>query len=237
MADLLPAALLHELRANFGPRFDALATSDRLTLAAAAAEQVITHARVREMTGMHPFDASRLLQGLVRDGFLELHNPGRGAVYCILGAAIPKPEEVFGASSEHSPVSSEQLAESSEHFPAPAAGSGEQRDGDGCLLSEQLDAPIVDSLECLKPELLVELELLAGSPRTKARIPLTAMRAVILAVCTGCYVALSSIAALVDRDPDALSQQHLKPLVKDGKLRLAFPTAPTHARQAYRAVE
>ena len=129
------------------------------------------------------------------------------------------------------------MAESSEHFPALAVGSGEQRDGDGCLLSEQLDAAILDSLECLKPELLVELELLAGSPRTKARIPLTAMRAVILAVCTGRYVALSSIAALVDRDPDALSQQHLKPLVKDGKLRLAFPAAPTHARQAYRAVE
>ena len=235
MADLLPAALLQELRASFGPRFDALATSDRLTLAAAAAEQVITHARVREMTGIHPFDASRLLQGLVRDGFLELHNPGRGAVYCIPGAAIPKPEEVFGASSEHLPVSSEHLAASSEHFPVLAAPPGEQRDDDGCLLSDQLDAPIVDLLQCLKPELLVELELLAASPRAKAKIPPTAMREVLLAVCTGRYVALSAIAELVSRDPDALRQQHLKPLVKEGKLRLAFPTAPTHARQAYRA--
>ena len=237
MADLLPAALLQELRTNFGPRFDALATRDRLTLAAAAAEQVITHARVRAMTGMHPFDASRLLQGLVRDGFLELHNPGRGAVYCIPGAAIPKPEEVFGASSEHSPVSSEHLAASSEHFPAHAATSGEQRDDDGCLVSDQLDAPIVDSLEFLTPKFRVELQLLAASPRAKGKIPPMAMREVILALCTGRYVALSSIAELVERDPDALRQQHLKPLVKDGKLRLAFPTAPTHARQAYRAVE
>ena len=145
--------------------------------------------------------------------------------------------EQFAACSEHLPVSSEQLAASSEHFPAQAATSGEQRDDDGCLLSDQLDAPIVDSLEFLKPKFRVELQLLTASPRAKGKIPPMAMREVILALCTGRYVALSSIAELVERDPDALRQQHLKPLVKDGKLRLAFPTAPTHARQAYRAVE
>jgi len=50
-------------------------------------------------------------------------------------------------------------------------------------------------------------------------------------------VALSSLAELVNRDPDALRQQYLKPLTKEGALRLAFPTAPTHAKQAYRTVE
>ena len=48
---------------------------------------------------------------------------------------------------------------------------------------------------------------------------------------------VSTIAALVDRDPDALRKQYLRPLVQAGRLRFAFPTAPTHAMQAYRATQ
>ena len=237
MVDLLPKDLVAGLRKAFGARFDQLEQNQRLTLAAAASEKVVTHARVREMTGLHPFDATRLLQALVQEGFLEGHNPGRGAVYCLPGAAIPTPEEVFGASSEQSAGSSAYLPGNSAHLPAPTSGSAEQRDADGCLLSDQLDAPVIDSLHRLKPELRAELEKIAVEPRTKGKISADAMRQAILTVCKGHYVALSSLAELVNRDPDALRQQHLKPLAKEGKLRLAFPTAPTHAKQAYRAAE
>lgn len=237
MVDLLPKDLVAGLRKAFGARFDQLEQNQRLTLAAAASEKVVTHARVREMTGLHPFDATRLLQALVQEGFLEGHNPGRGAVYCLPGAAIPTPEEVFGASSAQSAGSSAHLPGSSAHLPAPTSGSAEQRDADGCLLSDQLDAPVIDSLDRLKPALRAELEKIAVEPRTKGKISADAMRQAILTVCKGHYVALSSLAELVNRDPDALRQQHLKPLAKEGKLRLAFPTAPTHAKQAYRAAE
>jgi predicted HTH transcriptional regulator len=237
MVDLLPKDLLARLRNTFGARFDALEQNYRLTLAAAASEKVITHARVKEMTGIHPFDATRLLQELVQDGFLESHNPGRGAVYCLPGAAIPKPEEVFGGGSEQSEDSSAHLPASSAHLPDSSGGLGEQRDADGCLLSSQLDAPVIDSLAQLKPEFRARLEALAMEPRTKGKISTEAMRQAILSLCRGHYVALSSLSELVDRDSDALRQQHLKPLAKEGKLRLAFPTAPTHAKQAYRATE
>jgi hypothetical protein len=36
------------------------------------------------------------------------------------------------------------------------------------------------------------------------------------------------------RDSPAMRQQYFKPLGKDGKLQMAFPTAPTNAKQAYR---
>ena len=237
MVDLLPKDLLAGLRKVFGVGFDALGQNQRLTLAAAASEKVITHARVREMTALHPFDASRLLQDLVHDGYLEAHNPGRGAVYCLPGAAIPKPEEVFGAGSEQSNGSSAHLLTSSAHLPDSSGVLGEQRDADGCLLSSQLDAPVIDSLDLLTPEFLAKLEALANEPRRKGKISQGVMRQAILGLCSGHYVALSSLAELVARDPDALRQQHLKPLTKEGKLRLAFPTAPTHAKQAYRAAE
>ena len=220
----------------FGAGFDALGQKERLTLAAAASENVITHARVREMTGQHPVDASRLLQNLVRDEFLEAHNSGRGAVYSLPGSALPKPEEVFGASSAHLDLSSAHLPLSSAHLPLLLTAR-ERRDPDGCLLSEQLDAPVIDVLDRLTAEFRAALESIAADPRARGRIPADEMRRAILSVCTGHYVALNSLAELMNRDPDALRQQYLRPLTKQGKLRLAFPTVPTHAKQAYRASE
>lgn len=236
MVDLLPPAVVTALRKAFGGKFDALGQNERLTLAAAASERVVTHARVREMTGLHPFDLTRMLQNLVRDGFLEAHNPGRGAVYCLPGAALPKPEEVFGVGSEQSVPTSAHLPGNSAHLAGDAA-SDDHRDADGRLLSDHLDAPVIDSLETLAPACREKLEKLAAEPRTKGKLPVETMKEVVLAVCSGHYVTLSCLAQLVNRDSDAFRQQYLKPLAKDGKLRLAFPTAPTHARQAYRSVD
>ena len=236
MVDLLPAAVLTALRKVFGAKFDALGQNERLTLAAAASERVVTHARVREMTRLHPFDLTRMLQTLVREGFLEAHNPGRGAVYCLPGAALPKPEEVFGDGSEHSVPSSAHLPGSSAHL-AGEAGNEDHRDANGRLLADQLDAPVIDTLEMLVPSFRAQLEKLAAEPRNKAKLPVETVKEVVLAVCSGHYVTLSCLAQLVNRDPDAFRQQYLKPLAKDGKLRLAFPTAPTHAKQAYRSVD
>jgi hypothetical protein len=94
MVDLLPEAVVAYLKNSFGSKFDTLGQNERLTLAAAASERVVTHARVREMTALHPFDLTPMLHDLVGDGFLEVHNSGGGAVHCRPGAALPKPEEV-----------------------------------------------------------------------------------------------------------------------------------------------
>ncbi len=236
MVDLLPAVVVAALRKAFGAKFDALGQNERLTLAAATSERVVTHARVREMTALHPFDLTRMLQNLVRDGFLKTHNAGRGAVYCLPGAALPKPEEVFGVGSEHSMSTSAHLTESSAYL-AEVSMNDEHRDANGCLLANQLDAPVIDSLERLIPAYREQLEKLATQPRTKGKLPVETMKAVILAVCSGHYVTLSCLAQLVNRDPDALRQQYLKPLAKEGVLRLPFPTAPTHGKQAYRTVD
>jgi hypothetical protein len=117
------------------------------------------------------------------------------------------------------------------------AASDDHRDANGRLLTEQLDAPVIDSLKQLVPAFREKLEELAAEPRTKGKLPVETMKAVVLAVCSGHYMTLSCLAELVNRDSDAFRQQYLKPLAKDGKLRLAFPTAPTHAKQAYRSVD
>lgn len=226
MVDLLPKDLLAGLRRTFGARFDALDQNARLTLAAAASEKVVTHARVREMASLHPFDATRLLQSLVRDGFLEAHNPGRGAVYCLPGAALPKPEEVFGAGAEQSAPRSPNLMVS----PPDLAG---MRNAEGCLLADQLSLPVIDDLDRLSPQLRASLEVTASEPRAKGKVDRDILIGVILALCEGRFVTLRCLAELVNRKPDTLREQYLSKLVRDRKLSLAFPTTPTHERQAY----
>ncbi len=240
MVDLLPRDLLASLRKAFGARFDALEQNERLTLAAAASEKVVTHARVREMTGLHPFDATRLLQNLVREGLLEAHNPGRGAVYCLPGAALPKPEEVFGAGPEQPVVGSPNLGDSSPNLapsspnltvsPPDLAG---MRNADGCLLADQLSLPVIDDLGRLSPRLRASLEAMASEPRAKGKVDRDVLIGVIVALCEGRFVTLRCLAELVNRKPDTLREQYLSKLVRDRKLSLAFPTTPTHERQAY----
>ena len=247
MLDLLPAQVVTALRETFGNSFDVLDHNERLTLASAVTERVVTHARLREITALHPFDLTRMLQTLVRDGFLEAHNSGRGAVYCLPGAALPKPEEVFGAGSEPNIPSSAHLAKSSAHLRETSAHlretsahlanpttASERRDLEGRLLSDQLDAPVIDSLDTLIPAFLKELEEIAVEPRNKRKLAPETMKQVVLTICSGHYITLHCLARLVNRDPDAFRQQYLKPLSREGKLRLAFPTVPTHANQAYR---
>jgi ATP-dependent DNA helicase RecG len=264
MVDLLPNNIVAALSAEFGERFDALEQNERSTLAAAASEKTVSHGRVREMTNLHPVDATRLLQKLVLEQFLEVHNAGRGAVYCVAGAGLPKPEEVFGSasiasindeksfdSSPNSAVSSPNLTRSSPNLarsspnlvasspnsPHSSSDLAGQRDDDGCLLASQLPLPIVDDLDRLSIPLRQNLELLAFEPRSKRRLDRDRLINVVLSICSGRFVTLSCLAKLVDRKPDTLRDQYLSKLVRERHLSLAFPTTPNHQRQAYCAAQ
>lgn len=240
MVDLLPADLVATLRASFGRKFDDLGQNERLALATAVLEKVVTHARVREMTGTHRFDITRLLQGLVEKGFLESHNSGRGAVYCIPGAGLPTPEEVFGAGSAHSEFSSEYLKSSSLNLssssPNLAASSPNltgERNSEGCLIVDQLPLPVIDDLAALTPSFRQFLELQASEPRLKRKVSREVLVSTVKTLCRGRFVTLRALAELVNRKPDTLRDQYLSKLVRDKVFSLAFPTTPTHERQAY----
>ncbi len=271
MVDLLPDDVLAALRLQFGGAFDQLSHDERLALAAAASERTISHARIMEMVGMQSLEASRLLQGLVRAGFLESHNPGRGAVYCLPGAGLPTPEDVFGGSSEHFPSRPSDLAGGSEHLPdtsghlagssgglagssghlsgssGHSAGSSGHlrdtgsadclRDTQGRRLTEKLDAPMIDDLAMLGDDFHKALIEEALSARAYRKLDADEMQRIILRVCRGHYITGSCLAELLKRNADSLRKQHLKQLVQTGRLRLAFPTAPTHQMQAYRSTE
>ena len=60
------------------------------------------------------------------------------------------------------------------------------------------------------------------------------MQEVIITLCRDYYLTLHVLATLLNRSPDALRQQHLKGMVKSRRILLAFPSKPTHERQAYK---
>lgn len=226
----------------------------RVILATAMIEGVVNHARMTGICTDHPHDLSQALARLERDGMLLSQGQSRGKVYHLPGSAPVSPEQVFafGGSSGNSGHSSGSSAASSGNnedssgnsitdAPAEASAgvsdsSAEQarRDEHGCLISPLLDAPVVDALAALSPALRDELLQRAALPRAKARLDRDSMASVILSVCEGRYVRLSVLAELLSRDADGLRKGYLDALVKDHRIRRAFPGTPTHEMQSYR---
>jgi len=225
MIDLFPEQVMARLKARFGARFDELPHVERVALALAASEGTVNHARLRAVTTEHPVDLSKTLQHLTHDGMLE-STGGRGAIYHLPGETIPTPDDVFGLPPRISIPSSPNLDLSSPNL-------AEKRDADGCLIADQLPLPIIDDLNMLSQNLLASLEAIAAEPRAKGKVDRDVLIAVVLQLCAKQFVTLRCLAALVNRKPETLRDQYLTKLVRERKLTLAFPTIPTHERQAY----
>lgn len=250
MLDMLPEHVMRDLKVRFGPVFDALDHTARLILATAAIERVVSHTRLQEICDAHPHDLSLMLARLVRDGMLDSDGRSRGMVYYLPGESLPTPEQVFlgpvlpVASPENTRSSSEYSELSSESFAASSECSGDDsrkeggtcRDELGRLVSIHLDAPVIDDLTTLDASYLRNLEALASEPRQKGNLNKLRMQDVLRSLARDQYLTLSVFAALVQRNPDSLRQQYLSPMVKAGLLVMAFPSKPTHEKQAYRAV-
>src|SRR3990167_6300964 len=257
MLDLLPPAVLEALRARFGESFDRVESLDRMILATAMIEGVVNHSRMTEICLDHPHDLSLALARLERDGMLLSQGQSRGKVYHLPGAAPVSPEQVFPAafssgssgdsfgSNGISSGSSVDSFGSDRGVPmvppvevvAEVGGEGSRRDQHGCLMSHLLDAPILDDLAVLSESLRADLLERAALPRAKARLERQAMVEVILAVCEGRYVRLSVLAELLNRDPDGLRKGYLDALVKEHRIRRAFPGTPTHELQSYKKAD
>jgi ATP-dependent DNA helicase RecG len=232
MIDLFPEEIMVGLQAEFGSPFDELSYAERVALALAAIEGTVNHARLRAITTEHPVDLSRMLQHLTQIGMLE-SSRGRGAVYHLRGEALPKAEDVFGGATRFSEPSSPNLELSSPNLELSFPNLEDDRDADGCLLSEHLLLPIIDDLSRLSDQLRGRLESFAREPRMKKKVSRKVLINVILEICKGRYVTLRCLAMLVDRKPETLQGQYLTGLVREQRLELAFPTTPTHERQAY----
>ena len=136
-------------------------------------------------------------------------------MYHLPGATPTSPEQVFPDSSSfgYSDVSSGYNDSGS------GDNSDTNRDDLGYLLSDYLDAPIVDDLDLLSPILRADLERMAEVPRNKPRLKQEVMEAVILKICKDRYITLNVLAKLTSRKSDTLRKNYLDNLVKSNQIR------------------
>ena len=110
-------------------------------------------------------------------------SPPVGGVRCTTSPVepIPTPDDVFGPATRISVPSSPNLAACSPNL-------AENRDPEGCLISEQLSLPVVDDLEPLSEALRSRLEGMASEPRAKGKVDRQVLIDVVLQLCEGRFL-------------------------------------------------
>ncbi len=214
MMSLLPEAVMKSLESRFGSEFNELSEEQKLALATVAIEGSVTHARIKEMSDIHPHDLSKALKDLVTRGFLQSAGATRAMVYTFPRPGVPGSDDTFqtrlDAMAQQKGVSSEHLGKDSEHL------------GDR---SVHLNA---DS------ERLNLFRGIAEPVEGKRKVPAPIMEAVILNLCKEDFLNLRDIADILDRTPDTLRIHYLNRMVHAGLLERRYPDKPNHPDQGYR---
>jgi len=220
MISLLPNEIEHELEERFGAQFSDLSYTKKLALATVAIEGSVNHARLREMSDMHPHDLSKELKELVTGEFLTPSGSGRATVYNFYEPRVRSRQLTFegvqaAASNipivnyEHLDISSEHLAPSSDHL-TPSSDH---------LLSSSDHSEI---------QHLVDQQI-----RGRKKIPVSELQEIILIACSHGVFTLKELAKVLHRSPHRI-RAPLSSLIRDGRIELLYPEAPNHPHQGYR---
>ena len=203
MVSLLPAESLERLRTRFGTKLKKLGPLEVQALVTADIEGRVSNARMRQLSGEHPSDLTRLLQGLVGKGLLRQVGQKRGASYRLPGQ--PGSVEVgLGGDSYHSGDSYHKQPIDSSH-----------------------------KLEEIPEEERTKLRIIAAPAFAGMRLATEETRQIILALCRGRYLTANDLGQLMNRSPQNLRSRFLTPLVEEGLLLRKYPAEPNRPDQAY----
>lgn len=220
MVSLIPPDVETELRERFGERFTELDATGVQAVVTARVEGTVTNGRMQEITGGHPKDITGVLQGLVRDGFLEQQNQRRRASYR-LPSDSPQPAKDALQSPGDSPQSAKDSPQSEEAFPRTPGDSPQSHSA-----STRFGADVT--------EFPAELLVIAEPARSRAKLPRSEVRRVIASLCADRWLTAKQLGTLMNRDPENLQQRFLTAMVKEGALELRYPGVPNRPDQAYR---
>jgi predicted HTH transcriptional regulator/DNA-binding CsgD family transcriptional regulator len=214
MMSLLPDAVMKGLESRFGSEFNELSKEQKLALATVAIEGSVTHARIKEISDIHPHDLSMELKDLVTHGFLQSAGATRAMVYTFTKPSALEAEDTIqtrldeiteqkGGSSVHLPDSSVHLVPSSVHLP---------------------DSSVHSALRTLVDERFLG----------RKKVSNTLMEETILMLCSGHFLTLDQLADLLKRSPETIRTHYLNQMVKRKLLELKYPDKITHPDQGYR---
>lgn len=209
MLSLVPEQTLEKLRVELGDAtFNALSDDERLILVTASIETTVDHGRMMSILDIHPRDLSGLFGELVDHKLLIREGTGRGTLYCLPSARIA---DIVGGDWQ---TSSGGLGISSGGLNISSGGLGSDSESHDVKYSQEVIA-------------------IASAIADKKKAPKTEVETAILGLCKIQGMRLEELAKLLDRSPETLRKDYLRPMIKEKKLRLKYPTKPSHPEQAY----
>lgn len=232
MSSLVPEEAMIELAHRFGCRFQSLSEEARLALVTAWAEGSVNHRRLCEVSTKHRADLTKMLAGLVRDGFLVSEGSGRGMVYQ-LPWQPSKQGSVFALDEQSNMLSplEEQvtLPQELELLPQELEPLPQELEP----LPQELNTPKV-WLEWsdIPAELQNKLMQLALPVSQQRRVSPKLLRSTVQQLCATHYLSVRVLAQLLNRRVDDLRARTLTPMVKASELKTAF-SAMNDPRQSY----
>ncbi|EIJ0963978.1 putative DNA binding domain-containing protein [Vibrio parahaemolyticus] len=251
MVSLVPSETINRLETVFGDKFKALNELERLILITADVDRWVNHERIMQITDESSRTVTLAFQKLENADML-IANGSHKEKFCTLpGVKVSTVDEVFkngtvndedlaapSTSSEHSEFSSEfsRLTSQLSGITSGDNNSNVARDKFGRRLFQGLDNPFIDDLDELDGKYRKLLEDVTSSIREKKRLPKDHFEMSILALCQDQYFSLKTLATLLGRNPDALRQNYLTRLIKEGALTYAFPQQKNHENQGYTTV-
>ena len=183
----------------------------REALVTADIESGVDNARMRQITGGHATDMTRLLQGLVAQKALHQEGAGRWTRYRLLD-------------SPHTPDRSVHKGGDSVHNEDDSVhNEGDSVDKGGHSVQS---ATFSDQQRQL-------LEELATPARNHRRLSPAEMEQIILRLCRDHWLTRSQLGELLQRNADSIRSRFLTPMVARGYLRLRYPDKPNRSDQAY----
>ena len=211
MTSLIPEDSLAQLHEQFGDRMNGLSAEEVQALVIAEVEDEVSNSRLQLLSDSHPADISRLLTKLAGLGLLEAVGQKRGTFYI-----LPQIDNIISSNSNVGSQSSN--IGTSSHISNPGSHVTTQ------VLSE------------LSKEETKRLRSVAYPDGYVRRAPVEQMRKAILRVCAERFLTAPQLGWILLRNPDALRNQHLTQMVRDGLLRTLY-TRPNHPEQAYRTTK
>lgn len=238
-ASLIPSDVRDALKLYFDDRFEQLSEFEQLIVATAYSEGWINHERACQLTTKHSRDVTLTLPKLESKGFLQSTGEQRQKTYTIIGGEIINPDDVFPQTR----VGTRAESDANKGSNSPNKGSSSldnessldinNRDEFGRFIVKELKLPVIDDLARLKHDFRESLISLADDARNRRRLEKDRMEEIIAALCDGQYISGAALSEILGRKQEALRQQHLKRMVDNSILALAFPQFRNHPKQAY----
>lgn len=242
-ASLIPEEVTQLLAVMFGNSFYSLNELEQMIVVTAAIEGWVNHERACQLTSKHSRDVTLTLPRLVDKGFLVASGEKRDKSYSLPGMEPPSPEDVFSnaltptSNLTHNVDSLTHKVNNLTHNDNNTDDTNDVRDSKGRFISTLIDKPFIDSLEALSEVFRQQLNALGARAREQHRLDTKTMELLITELCREHYISVSVLEMLLDRKPQSLRQNYLKPMVSDGRLKMAFPHKPNSPKQGYTSTD